>query len=390
MIVDQSFSRQEKAFFRLTKSSVIFSTGTCYRRNRKYQLFTMADMAEEEKPVIKTEIVDNGTPDNTSAYGYQSENQFVPYNINMEHWLMEKLYRQNEMYLRSLNAASLSAAAAATTSVTQSASSPTYTTDSQQNETTHDGPSTHQEPVKPVEDSRRNASILEILNTPPFSTSPMTQDATAISNAKRKELSLKQKVDMIQSSNGKSQRQLADEFNVCKSQVHNIMKRKDEILETFEYSTPSNRKRRFIRTENEEINILTLQYYLKMKEMEVNVTGSMLQRKAREVAQQLGKTEFKASNGWLESFRKRHKIGSCYSGNSNSERLPSFPSFANIIKRQGTAEESPPAHQNDTSPEIDSPQTNETEEQQSQQHQQLLIQNGFSPHGISFVCNCNQ
>jgi hypothetical protein len=79
-------------------------------------------------------------------------------------------------------------------------------------------------------------------------------------------------------------------------------------------STPSNRKRRFIRTENEEINILTLQYYLKMKEMEVNVTGSMLQRKAREVAQQLGKTEFKASNGWLESFRKRHKIGlaSCF------------------------------------------------------------------------------
>jgi hypothetical protein len=44
-------------------------------------------MAEEEKPVIKTEIVDNGTADNASAYGYQSENQFVPYHINMEHTL---------------------------------------------------------------------------------------------------------------------------------------------------------------------------------------------------------------------------------------------------------------------------------------------------------------
>ncbi|CAC5363867.1 E4.2.1.2B [Mytilus coruscus] len=199
---------------------------------------------------------------------------------------------------------------------------------------------------------------------------------------------------MIQSSNGKSQRQLADEFNVCKSQVHNIMKRKDEILETFEYSTPSNRKRRFIRTENEEINILTLQYYLKMKEMEINVTGSMLQRKAREVAQQLGRTEFKASNGWLESFRKRHKIGSCYSGNNSphgSERLPSFPSFANIIKRHGNAEESPSSTQqgNEASPETEQPpvHVNESTEQQPQHqaHHQHIHMNGFSPHTVAFA-----
>jgi hypothetical protein len=75
---------------------------------------------------------------------------------------------------------------------------------------------------------------------------------------------------------------------------------------------------------------------------------------------------------------------------SNIQKFLKFHLFFNIIKRQGTAEESPPAHQNDTSPEIESPQTNETEEQQSQQHQQLLLQNGFSPHGISFVCNCSQ
>jgi hypothetical protein len=40
----------------------------------------------------------------------------------------------------------------------------------------------------------------------------------------------------------------------------------------------------------------------------INLTGPMKQTKSIEFAQQLGKTEFKASNGWLDSFKLRNSI----------------------------------------------------------------------------------
>ncbi|CAC5363866.1 unnamed protein product [Mytilus coruscus] len=141
----------------------------------------MAETNEDEnqKPVIKTEAVDNETTDSASNYAFQTENQFNPYNVNMEQWLMEKLYRQNEMYLRSLSAAAAAATASVSTPTSTSSPSPSYTSEPQTNETSLNGTSVPQEHEKTSEDIRgANSSILQILSTPPtYAAATLAMDA---------------------------------------------------------------------------------------------------------------------------------------------------------------------------------------------------------------------
>ena len=51
---------------------------------------------------------------------------------------------------------------------------------------------------------------------------------------KRTELSIKEKVELLKNSDGKSSRQLAEKYGVGRTQVQNLMKRKREILDSYE------------------------------------------------------------------------------------------------------------------------------------------------------------
>jgi hypothetical protein len=67
-------------------------------------------------------------------------------------------------------------------------------------------------------------------------------------------------------------------------------------------------KRKLKKTGNEDINEIVWDWFVSARAKKFSVSGPMLQQKAKEVADTLGKTDFKASNGWLESFRKRHSV----------------------------------------------------------------------------------
>ena len=61
--------------------------------------------------------------------------------------------------------------------------------------------------------------------------------------ARRNEVSLKDKVKLIKASSSSSQRQLADRFNVGRSQVNRILKRKAEFMGAYEDNECLDRKR---------------------------------------------------------------------------------------------------------------------------------------------------
>ena len=108
-------------------------------------------------------------------------------------------------------------------------------------------------------------------------------------------------------------RQLAAEFGCVKTQSLNILVRREVYLREWEERAAGNphsqsRKRLYRRTENEETNRLVWQWYCAQKESGARVTEPALQKEARSIAKRLGNTNFSASYGWLESFRRLHNI----------------------------------------------------------------------------------
>ena len=62
------------------------------------------------------------------------------------------------------------------------------------------------------------------------------------------------------------------------------------------------------KTENEEVDNIMLEFFIKCRVQNIPVTGPMLQAKAAEIASSLQIEKFSASNGRLEAFRRRNNI----------------------------------------------------------------------------------
>ena len=96
-----------------------------------------------------------------------------------------------------------------------------------------------------------------------------------MSKRKRTELTLNQKVDLVQKSVGRSQRSLADKY-----QVQNILKRKSEYLTAWEENCGNDRKRLCSGLAYKDTGTLTWQWFQTARSNNLPVSGPMIQEQA--------------------------------------------------------------------------------------------------------------
>ena len=146
---------------------------------------------------------------------------------------------------------------------------------------------------------KRKLNQDEILNTPSTKRS-------------RKELTLKQKYDLVQEAEKKAkstQKELGIKLGIGKTTVSDILKRKSEYTQLFEENTTSQRKQHNSGSKYGELNDLVFKWFKQARANNIPLNRPIIQEKAMEFVTDLKFMDFKASNGWLESWRSRFSIG---------------------------------------------------------------------------------
>lgn len=128
----------------------------------------------------------------------------------------------------------------------------------------------------------------------------------------RKELCVREKLDLVEFSKSTKWgvRKVAEHFKISKSAVAQII-RNEELLRRLWLESGNDKAIRISSgTNGAHIDKMVFEWFCQIRANKRPVSGPILQRKAKEVAEGLGLLNFKASNGWLQKFRVRHAISS--------------------------------------------------------------------------------
>ena len=103
---------------------------------------------------------------------------------------------------------------------------------------------------------------------------------------------------------------LAGLFSYGKTQICSILKNKEKIVEIYEAQNASAQKchKRIHKSKYSDLNEALHAWLCLAVSKNVYPDGRILKEKALEIAGHLGCNEFKASNGWLDHWKKRYNV----------------------------------------------------------------------------------
>lgn len=128
-------------------------------------------------------------------------------------------------------------------------------------------------------------------------------------NCKRKDLTLKEKIDVLEyaTANKCTQLELAKKFQISQTQVSKLLKNKEKILNAVIRNANPNLKRQRS-GKQAAIEEALLRWFYEIQAIDGPINDLMLSQKAVDIARELNVSNFKVTNGWLCRWKKRNQI----------------------------------------------------------------------------------
>ena len=134
-----------------------------------------------------------------------------------------------------------------------------------------------------------------------------------MASTSRNALTLEKKYEVLEMAKNRSMsvRALAEHFSCGKSQIASILKNRVSIIELYESNMRSGSicsRKRSHNSEFTDFNKALHKWYLLAVSRNIYPMGPQLCEKAKEITELLGVPNFKASNRWLDRWKKRYNM----------------------------------------------------------------------------------
>lgn len=133
--------------------------------------------------------------------------------------------------------------------------------------------------------------------------------AASMASKQCKSLTLEKKVALIKEveKGGRTKSSIAQEFGIPLSTLSTVLKNKQKVLDGFQQSFSSQRKR--VRgSKFPDVEAALMVWLRNARAANLPVTTSIMMEKADALALQMGHTDFSCSSGWFDRFKKRNSV----------------------------------------------------------------------------------